>query len=598
MNKQDQEEAAARARGSEAIARVRQNQKEATAKAAKQAVNEGRAPYEVLGRDGKSVVLYSRERKGVVCLPADRNISSASLFLLVGEDTTLKAWREEWAEKDDRQLSSAVVKDIASKLGSRIYDPAKVRGAGIWNDPEGIIYSTGRDCYLLREGESVPRPVYPMRPDGTLYASESAKAGMPAPADNALTNAEGRAVYDMLAARSWGEAYAADMLAGWVMVAPLSGLLPIRPHLWINGESNNGKSALMKDLRAVHGGAHEYAKGAESTPTSLRNKADRIALPFYFDEVDTDGRHWKNERALDYASLLRIASDGDEGASRAGREEGTVKVARLRSCFCLTSIRNSLTHAQDYNRFCLLSLEKATAAEIDALEARRAAGYALLERTDAPARLITRCMQQAGFILRNAKEITARLRAAGITERRSLMAGVLLAGRWALTDGGEARAEYLSRCEAIAEAAEQHAQEDCRPEHEELLDVILSHLCLTVPVRMNVRQAAQAVFHGVEVDLKGKAESALISCGIVPRQVDMRRKDSRAGKWHLIIAHNGKAFAPVVEPSKWRDGHGIPTAIKGAPHAEVKKVYLNGKNTTRLLIYEEAINEEEPEHED
>ncbi len=558
---------------------------------AMQAAQADRPPYEVLGLDGKQVVIYSRERKRLAFLPAER-VTMDALSLMIAPRPVLAAYIPGGEEMQPRQLAAAVRDDIAAKLGSRVYNPAKVRGAGIWQDSEGVLYSTGRDCYLLREGESTPRPVYPMRPDGTLYAAEVNKAGMPAPAPLPLTPTEGKALFSFLEARAWAETYAADILAGWVLCSMLGGILPIRPHLWINGARGSGKSALNADLRALFGGGCHTPAGAESTTAGVRRTVEGSALPVLYDESETDGRESKVQRMQNLLSMARLSTDGNQCSPRA-KEGGGVHVAVLRSCFCLFSIRDFLEQEADYNRFHLLNVRHVSPAEVALLRQKQAEGRKVASCPDTPARLLTLAMQQAGHILRNAATIAARLEGAGIESRRALIDGVLLAARWALTDGGEASAHFLECCDTIARAAEEKAADDDSPEWARLQDHIMGYLCMTAPVKMNVRQAGQAALWGVDPDTISRAESALKSLGMHPGHVNVRRKDGRAGQGCVTVEHGSRAFKPVLEGSRWRGGHGIVSAIEGAPDAEMKKCRLpgSGRNSCYLVFYEGAFRD-------
>ena len=77
------------------------------------------------------------------------------------------------------------------------------------------------------------------------------------------------------------------LLAGWVVIAPLCGILSWRPHLWMIGPSGVGKSTIFEHLVSQMLGNFKLAgQGMGTTEAGIRQSLASDALPYIADEMD------------------------------------------------------------------------------------------------------------------------------------------------------------------------------------------------------------------------------------------------------------------------------------------------------------------------
>jgi putative DNA primase/helicase len=79
-----------------------------------------------------------------------------------------------------------------------------------------------------------------------------------------------------------------DLLAGWIVLAPFSGALRWRPHIWVTGTAGAGETTVVNDIIKP---LVAVAVGAEgpTTEAGLRGELKGAALPVLFDEVERSG---------------------------------------------------------------------------------------------------------------------------------------------------------------------------------------------------------------------------------------------------------------------------------------------------------------------
>lgn len=420
----------------------------------------------------------------------------------------------------ERRIMKQAKDWMLDETGGRKFNPAMLRGRGVWRDADGIVYNAGDACFLVL-------------PDGRMERVDGVRepyiydAGAPLihPADDALTDEEGARLVNFFTARPWVLPCAGELVAGWMVCAVLAGVLPFRPQVWVNAPAFTGKSVLKRDMllalggrgdvEEVTGGHAVQLEGGDTSPAAVHQKTRNDALPVVFDEAESNGGERRARNMEGLLALVRsAATSGDVGLSKGGAD-GTAKNYLLRCCFLLFSIANNLDRAADTSRFLVLRLSPLMddAARADMWQ-RQEAARAMTQGQNFTARLFARLLRAVPVLLDNARTIRAHLMDAGNNARRSEVLGYLLAGAHALTKSGAVDAAYLERAAAVAQAVEEGQERES--DKQRCLDTLLGYSVSLHGVPANVARLCKMV-RGVVDKTVGEAADvvrALESLGL------------------------------------------------------------------------------------
>ena len=502
----------------EAAARKAANDAAAQADAMK-----GRPPVIPLGQEGAGNVYYSIPHRKTYPLKANEH-TRAHLYRMAAL-TDYARWlapdlSADAVEKEEGAIMRRAGRLLLELTGGKRYNPAMLRGRGVWRDADGIVYNAGDACFLVLPDGRMERVDGVREP--YIY---DADAPLIHPADDALTDEEGARLVDFFTARPWVLPCAGELVAGWMVCAVLAGVLPYRPQVWVNAPAFTGKSALKRDmLRAlggkgdgeeVAGGHAVQLEGGDTSPAAVHQKIGHDALPVVFDEAESSGGERRARNMEGLLALVRsAATSGDVGLSKGGAD-GTAKNYMLRCCFLLFSIANNLDRAADTSRFLVLRLSPLMDdAAREAMWQRQEAARAMTQGQDFTPRLFTRLLRGAPVMLDNARTIRAHLMAAGHNARRAELLGYLLAGAHALTKSGAVTDADKANAAEVAQAVEEGQERES--DTQRCLDTLLGHSVSLRGVPKNVARLCQMVRDaGKEnVDDAADARDALAALGM------------------------------------------------------------------------------------
>ena len=242
---------------------------------------------------------------------------------------------------------------IASCIAKGVFHTGRYRGRGAWRNEDGHVLLHLGDRLLAPGAE---RYTVPERyEDGDrIYPRLSRLAG---PAmKNPLSLDEAQSLLGLFEDLSWEDPVSGMLLAGWVVVSPFSGCLKYRPHIWITGPTECGKSTIINEVISpllqcadrIHREAHMTSEAA------MRQKLRGDALPVILDEADMVRRRAK-ANLTGLFDLARSASTG--GTVSKGSPGGKVTDFAIRSMFMFASIVVGLSLEQDKNRVAVLPLK-------------------------------------------------------------------------------------------------------------------------------------------------------------------------------------------------------------------------------------------------
>lgn len=564
----------------------------ARAAAAKEEEQKGKPPVIPLGEDGACNKYWSRPHRSIYSLKMNEH--TATHLRRMAKLADYARWLApdlppDAVEEAERRILKQAKDRLIEETAGKKFDPACVRARGIWPDDEtdGVIYNAGNTCYLVR-------------PDGTMEEVDGVRGQyvynkgnpLPAPAVDALTDAEGKTLLDLLTARPWVMPAYGELLAGWITCALLAGLMSFRPQVWINAPAETGKSALKRDvLRAlgaadttkpeytgadtgnVRGGYNAAFTAAMSTEASVRQELDGSILPVVYDEAEGNGKEKEMKNLENILSLVRsAATDGGCGIKKGSADGISRKEYRIQSCFLLISIANTLERDADISRFMVLRLAPVrNKDDRAAMWKRQEAGRAMVQSASFTPRLLRRLLGAVPDLLKNAQAVKDRLMQAGQNVRRAEMVAHLVAGAYALTHKGAMTAEALQHAAVVAAAVEQ--AEERTSDTERCLAVLLGH-CVTVGGRHYTVQQLCRAADGADIERKAEAEHELNALG-------MRWKQDKG----LCVNPAAPAMREIYRGTDWSNGKIAPVLTAGEYGIRETRARLNkGHNSRRVLL--------------
>lgn len=420
----------------------------------------------------------------------------------------------------------------ASEKG--LFSPLKIRGIGAWVDEGKAIMHLGDKMWVddtsYKPHEFQSRYTY------------NAELPIDMVRESPASNEEAHQLVKICKKLTWENDLSGELLAGWCVVAPICGALKWRPHLWVTGSSQAGKSTVMKKIIWQIVGPIAIPCEGSTTEAGLRQVLQHDARPVIFDEAESE-----NRRAVDtmqrIIELARIASSGGEVIKGSG--DGSAKSYNIRSCFCFSSINTAISHYADESRITKLVLKRNDADDamehytslLEEIEGRLGGDFA--------ARLFARSVAHIRTLLKNIDTFTEAAAIQFRNRRAADQMGALIAGAWL--------------CRDVREVGLQEAQDWLR-EHASLnsytaLDAttdeakLLSHIA-TTRVRTPSREAT--IGELIEEITREPALSA--PNHIANKEIGRYGVKVIYGEqegWRFVIANKAPTLAKLLENTQW-----------------------------------------------
>jgi putative DNA primase/helicase len=259
-----------------------------------------------------------------------------------------------WESGPYKQRSGLNTKGIAESLriecrAAGYFDPTKVRGRGAWLEGKKVIIHAGDK--LIVEGE--PMPLSAHKSKFVYQKRQELGVTLPEP----MPSPQAKKLFDIISMFAWEDNNAAKLLTGWIALAPFSGVLDWRPHIWLTGSAGTGKSWILSEVIRPALGQFHLAVQSRSTEAAIRQAVGQDALAVVYDEFETENAN-DYERVAAITELARSASSNNSGAIMKGSANGISSGFLVRSCFCFASIAQSMSQQSDISRITTLSLKK------------------------------------------------------------------------------------------------------------------------------------------------------------------------------------------------------------------------------------------------
>lgn len=407
------------------------------------------SPFQALGFDRKAFFIYSAIQAQVLIFTA-RDLNSASELMTLAPE----AWWAEAFPPSGRQTGTFNVASAANYLirqcqSAGVYQRTKLRGVGAWMDEGRQVLHLG-DRLIV---DGMETEISKIRSDWRYEQAERIRVNTKA---QPATFEQCALLIDACAGIAWSNPERDPrILAGWILIGFVPGLLPWRPHLWITSEIGEGKTFVAEQLVAGALGDIARVVASKSTEPGLRRYLKNDARPVIFDEAEGDSSvsQRRVESILEY--MRQSSSDSTAAVVQAvsGASE-EVLIARPKFIGCLSSVHLSLSQPADISRFVSMGLRTATEEEIAESERRLAALFV----PGISDRLFALSLARVPQILANHRVLRDAIARHG-NKRAGDTLGIILAGFQALLHDRRLTAEEATEMVKEATWLQEAAQE-------------------------------------------------------------------------------------------------------------------------------------------
>jgi putative DNA primase/helicase len=371
-----------------------------------------------LGHNRGMYSFFPKTAGQIVTLPTGALGRIQNLYLLAPRGFWVDNYSPDGKTPDSQicAFASAHLMEACHKKG--IFQPENTRGVGAWIDGKTPLVNCG-DLIITADG----RRAHPAEFRGQ-HVYESGPRVVDVTAD-ALTNKEAVQLRDLCHRLTWKKPQYADLLAGWLVIAPVGSALTWRPHIWITGRAGSGKSTIVNEIIEPIIGKIGIKRDGGTTEAGMRKALGTSGRPFVLDEAEAESQQRQSEMTK-ILGLIRGASSGSV-------VENANANFQVRSCFCLAAIIPRIEQVADKERITMLEVLRDERQD-------RADRYAALINdihvTITPAyasRLLARTIENLTTLLANADVFSKAASEVFGNKRSGDQIGPMLAGAYLLT---------------------------------------------------------------------------------------------------------------------------------------------------------------------
>ncbi len=490
-------------------------------------------PYRALGFHSGNYFYYSRGERSVVALQAGQH-SKNNLYRLALQEHWVKKYP---GKKDDFDQNAAIsaMMDTCQKKG--IFLVKRIRGRGVWmEDGKPVIHYGDRVNIDGKDYDPHLTPgqlIYELgEPLG--YTGFQADGKTPC---IALTDSQGSEFTNLIQQLRWQTQDQFMWFTGWLVCAIIGGALPWRPHIWLTGGAQSGKTTLAVIINKILAGNCLYVKSA-STEAGIRQTLKADCLAVVMDEAEREDAS-SHQRLQAVLTLARQASSDDDSRIVKGTPMGNALNYQIRSPFCLSSINSNLVQSADKGRFTNIELSSLKLggqvyddwkAKIDALLV-----------PDYIQSLYCRTFSMIPMIVANAKQFAKAIERKTGDRRLGDQYGALLAGHFSLKDSEIITPELAKGIiDCISFDVEKEKAQGINDQNR-LLNKIMQHIMRIPKAKgyedVTIGEMCLRVFSGV--DENNEAKIALGNNGI------------KIIADTIAIANNNDNLAEILKNSQW-----------------------------------------------
>jgi putative DNA primase/helicase len=486
-------------------------------------------PYRCLGYSAGGVGIYyyySRGEQAVVALGAGSH-GKKNLYRLA--PNTYWAGNFPTTKQGDFDENAAASSLMASCQKAGIFNINRVRGRGVWLNKEGLVIHYG-DKVSIAGIEYKPF----LTPGKHVY--ELAEA-LGFDTCDPLGDVQGAIFPDLIKQLNWEVPEQAIWLSGWLVCALIGGALPWRPHIWLTGAAQSGKTTLSGIIKRILLNNCLYIKSV-STEAGIRQTLKADCLAVVMDEAEREDAT-SHSRVQSILTLARQASSDDDSRIVKGTPTGNALNFQIRSPFCLSSINSALVQTADRTRFTNIELSSNKLAG-DVYKAWTLQMDTLLTDEYVQA-LYQRIFSAVPLIVANAKTFAHAIEAKTGDRRLGDQYGALLAGHKSFYEIKEYTPEDAQWIiDDLTFSTEKENANGTNDQHS-LLDKIMQHV-MRVPKERGFEELSIAeMCYCVH-----KGRSNIAECRTILGNTGIKVKDN-----FIYIANANNHLAEILKNSRW-----------------------------------------------
>lgn len=299
-------------------------------------------PFRNLGYSNGVYYYYSRGEQSVVALQAGAH-GKKNLYRLAPHDYWVRNYLGKAGDFTEDKAASSL---MATCQQAGIFNINRVRGRGVWMDNNSPVIHYG-DKVTIGGKDYLPHLTT------GKYVYELAEA-LGFPECKPLPDEEGAKFPELIKKLRWETPEQALWFSGWLVCALIGGALPWRPHIWLTGGAQSGKTTLSGIIKTILRNNCLYIKSV-STEAGIRQTLKADCISVVMDEAEREDAT-SHSRIQAILTLARQASSDDDSRIVKGTPTGNALNFQIRSPFCLSSINSALVQSADKSRFTNIEL--------------------------------------------------------------------------------------------------------------------------------------------------------------------------------------------------------------------------------------------------
>ena len=527
-------------------------------------------PFRVLGFLNGVYYYYSRGEQAVVALQSGGHGKKAFYRL-----ARHSYWVNKYpGKKDDFDENAAASALIQACHAAGIFSISRIRGRGVWMDGKSSVIHYG-DKVSINGKDYLPF----LTPGKQVYELGEALGFEPC---KPLPDTDSSRLPGLISMLKWESPEHAVWFSGWLACALIGGALSWRPHIWLTGGAQSGKTTLSGIIKSFLRNNCLYIKSV-STEAGIRQTLKADCLAVVMDEAEREDST-SHSRIQSILTLARQASSDDDSRIVKGTPTGNALNFQIRSPFCLSSINSALIQTADKSRFTNIELS-----------GKKLAGDEYKEWKSKISALMTDEYIQAAYqrifamvptLTANAKELAYAIEAKTGDRRLGDQYGALLAGYRSFYENKLLSTEDAKWLVDPFTFSNEREQSSGINDQHSLLNKIMQHV-MKVPKEkgyedVSIAEMCQRVHKNR--DFNNECKISLGNIGI------------KVTDTHVIIGNDNDNLADILSHSRWP--HNWQQTLKRLAFAEPSRgpVYFSPACKCRAIEIplENAIQEDEP----
>lgn len=456
------------------------------------------------------------------------------------------------------------------------YNPAMLRGRGAWWDNCRSVLHLG-DRIIV---DGFARPSNKQLENSSFYYQRLISLQGPNLSDP-LSKKDAEIILTIAGKFLWETKGAGMLIAGWVALAPVCGILDWRPHIWLTAGAGSGKSTLLEDFVAPLLGDMSLIVVGNTSEAGIRQSLKSDALPVVFDEAESNEKS-DQARIQSILSLARVASFESDANILKGSPEGSMQNFKIRSMFMFSSIATGLKQGADKSRFAQITLKKPEDRYPDK-EVRQK------HWDDLRKSLSTEISQDTGRKLQARiftlipvvkKSIAIFTEAAAEyldgNQRNGDQYGTLLAGTWVIyNDEPPTKQEALDLCKFAQ--LDEFCKSNDKPDEKRCIDLIMQY---QLKIEGDSKTVTRTIGELVEIAANKALDRDLLKSTV---EATLGRNGIKIDRGKVCVSNSSSAIASILRDTQWSNSWSdqlerLPGALK------VGSIYFKGMGSSARAV--------------